>query len=59
MDAIDTLLSLAENYQGHAKEGVKQSAGAMRDAHTDSGISAAEDDLKVIVFAIFLIVVES
>lgn len=46
--AIDTLLGLAEKYQGYTKDAVAQTAGATKTAHqSDGGITAAEDDLKV------------
>ena len=44
---VDSLLSLAETYQGHAKDGAAQVVQAGKDAHTDGGITAAQDDLKV------------
>lgn len=45
--AIDTLLSLAETYVGHLGTMGQQSKGAVREAHTDSGLQHAEADLKV------------
>lgn len=45
--AIDTLLRLAENYQGHATNVTAQSKQSVKGAHTDNGLKNAEADLKV------------
>lgn len=48
--AIDTLLSLAEQYQGYTKDLTRQTVGATQKAHeTEGGITAAEDDLKILI----------
>ena len=45
--AIETLLSLAEQYGGHAKNVSQQGAGTVKGAHEDAALSAAEADLRV------------
>ena len=45
--AIDTLLRLAEEYQGHAVNVAGQSHGAVKDAHGQDTLQSAEADLKV------------
>ena len=45
--AIDTLLSLAEQYGGHGKNITQQAAGTVKGAHTDDALTTAEADLKV------------
>ncbi|KAI9719898.1 MAG: hypothetical protein M1828_006028 [Chrysothrix sp. TS-e1954] len=47
--AIESLLRLAETYQGHAKDVGSQSAGSAKGAHTDAGLQSAEADLKVLI----------
>lgn len=47
--AIDTLLNLASEYQGHAKSLAKDSTGAVKDAHSDDALSNAEADLKILI----------
>lgn len=45
--AVETLLSLAEEYGGHTKNMAQQSAGTVKGAHTDTALTSAETDLKV------------
>ena len=45
--AIDTLLRLAEDYQGHSKNLVGQTHGAVKGAHEQDSLQSAESDLKV------------
>ena len=45
--AIDTLLSLAEEYTGHGHNVAQQSIGTVKGVHTDSALTTAEADLKV------------
>jgi hypothetical protein len=45
--AIDTLLSLAETYGGHATNVTSQSKGTVKGAHDDNGLQSAEANLKV------------
>lgn len=45
--AIETLLSLAEEYGGHSKNLTQQGAGTVKGAHTDTALTSAETDLKV------------
>ena len=45
--AIETLLSLAEEYGGHSKNVAQQGAGTVKGAHTDTSLTSAETDLKV------------
>ena len=45
--AIDTLLTLAETYVGHANTMGQQSTGTVREAHADEALKSAEADLKV------------
>ena len=47
--AIDTLLSLAEEYGGHSKNVTQQAAGTVKGAHTDNALVAAEMDLKTLI----------
>ncbi|KAI9671435.1 MAG: hypothetical protein M1831_004344 [Alyxoria varia] len=47
--AIDTLLRLAETYQGHTKNVAGQSGDSVKGAHTDTGLKSAEADLKVLI----------
>jgi len=47
--AINTLLSLAETYAGHASNVAQQSSGAVKGAHSDSSLKRAEDDLKTLI----------
>lgn len=47
--AIDTLLSLAEEYAGHSKNVTVQAAGTVKGAHTDPALTAAEADLKTLI----------
>jgi hypothetical protein len=46
-EAIDTLLSLAEEYGGHANTMTSQSAGTVKGAHGDNSLKSAEANLKV------------
>lgn len=45
--AIETLLSLAEEYAGHGKNISQQGAGTVKGAHDDSALTTAEADLRV------------
>lgn len=45
--AIETLLSLAEEYGGHSKNISQQGAGTVKGAHSDTSLTSAETDLKV------------
>ncbi|KAF2429731.1 hypothetical protein EJ08DRAFT_613446 [Tothia fuscella] len=47
--AIETLLRLAEEYQGHTKNIAQQSHGAVKGAHQDSALELAEADLKTLI----------
>ena len=46
-EAIETLLSLAEQYGGHSKDVAQQGAGTVKGAHEDTALTSAETDLKV------------
>jgi hypothetical protein len=45
--AIETLLSLAETYGGHAKSTTAAAGGTVKGAHDDDSLQKAEADLKV------------
>ncbi|KAL6721623.1 hypothetical protein ACLMJK_000727 [Lecanora helva] len=47
--AIETLLSLAEEYGGHSKNVSQQGAGTVKGAHSDSALTTAEADLKTLL----------
>ncbi|KAI9678598.1 MAG: hypothetical protein M1817_005655 [Caeruleum heppii] len=47
--AIETLLSLAETYQGHAQNVSQQTAGTVKGAHDDDHLSIAEADLRTLI----------
>lgn len=47
--AIDTLLSLAEQYAGHASDIGKQSIGSVKGAHEDNAVKNAEKHLKALL----------
>lgn len=47
--AIETLLNLAEQYGGHAKNVSQQGAGTVKGAHEDTALNAAEADLKTLL----------
>lgn len=47
MQAINTLLNLAETYVGHASNVAQQGTGTVKGAHADSSLKQAETDLKV------------
>jgi hypothetical protein len=47
MEAIDTLLSLAETYGSHGRDITQQSAGTVKGAHSDDALRNAEADLLV------------
>jgi len=47
--AIDTLLSLAEEYSGHTKNLANQSAGTVQGARSDNSLQQAETDLKTLI----------
>lgn len=47
MQAVDTLLRLAETYGGHASNVTQQAIGSAKGAHDDSALQKAEADLKV------------
>jgi len=45
--AIETLLSLAEEYAGHGRNLAGQGAGTVKGAHSDDSLQRVETDLKV------------
>ena len=47
MQAVNTLLDLAETYAGHANTVGQAGAGTVKGAHTDNALQNAEADLKV------------
>jgi hypothetical protein len=47
MEAVETLLRLAETYGGHANTIGQQSTGTVKGAHKDDSLTRAEADLKV------------
>ncbi|KAK4691256.1 hypothetical protein P7C71_g5702, partial [Lecanoromycetidae sp. Uapishka_2] len=47
--AIETLLSLAEEYGGHSKNLSQQGAGTVKGAHADTALTSAETDLKTLL----------
>lgn len=47
--AVETLLTLAEEYVGHAKNLAAQSTDAVKDAHEDDALTMAESDLKTLI----------
>ncbi|KAF2724629.1 hypothetical protein K431DRAFT_194268, partial [Polychaeton citri CBS 116435] len=47
--AIDTILYLAEEYTGHAKDIAGQSQGTVKGAHTQDTLKSAETDLKTLL----------
>ncbi|KAH8599707.1 hypothetical protein B0O99DRAFT_649676 [Bisporella sp. PMI_857] len=47
--AINTLLTLAETYAGHANTVANQSTGSVKGAHADSSLKKAENDLKTLI----------
>lgn len=49
MEAIDTLLNLAETYGGHANTVAQQGAGTVQDAHGDTALKSAEKDMKLLL----------
>ena len=48
--AIETLLTLAETYGGHAKSTTAAAGGTVKGAHEDNSLQIAEADLKVRIF---------
>ncbi|QSZ31015.1 hypothetical protein DSL72_000576 [Monilinia vaccinii-corymbosi] len=48
MQAVTTLLDLAEQYGGHAHHLGQQGSGAVKGAHADSSLTTAERDLKTL-----------
>ena len=50
--AIDTLLSLAEEYTGHGHNLAQQTVGTVKGAHTDDALTTAEADLKVMTIVL-------
>lgn len=48
-EAIDTLLSLAEEYGGHANTITSQSAETVKGAHGDNNLRSAEANLKTLI----------
>lgn len=48
-EAVETLLSLAEQYGGHGKNVAQQGAGTVKGAHTDDALTSAETDLKTLL----------
>jgi len=49
MRAVETLLRLAEEYTGHSKNLAGQGSGAVKGAHKDDSLQAAETDLKTLI----------
>lgn len=49
LQAINTLLDLAEQYAGHANNLGQQSVGSIRGAHEDTALKSAEADLKTLI----------
>lgn len=49
MRAVETLLRLAEDYAGHSKNLAGQGSGAVKGAHKDDSLQAAETDLKTLI----------
>ncbi|RAL67776.1 hypothetical protein DID88_008504 [Monilinia fructigena] len=49
MQAITTLLDLAEQYGGHAQHIGQQGSGAVKGAHADDSLTTAERDLKTLL----------
>ena len=47
LQAVETLLSLAEEYGGHGKNLSQQGAGTVKGAHSDTALTQAETDLRV------------
>ncbi|KAL1997027.1 hypothetical protein VTN49DRAFT_7892 [Thermomyces lanuginosus] len=47
--AVETLLSLAENYGGHAQNVAQQGAGAARGAQANTNLQKAKDNLKTLI----------
>lgn len=49
LDAINTLLNLAETYAGHANTVGNNATGAVKGAHTDDSLKLAEADLLLLI----------
>lgn len=49
MQAIETLLELAETYGGHASTVAGASTGTVKDARADTSLKRAEADLKLLI----------
>jgi hypothetical protein len=49
MQAVDTLLDLAEQYAGHASNVTQQTVGSVQGAHADTALQRAEKDLKTLI----------
>ncbi|KAL3423219.1 hypothetical protein PVAG01_04966 [Phlyctema vagabunda] len=49
LQAIDTLLNLAETYAGHANTVANQATGTVKGAHADDSLKLAEQDLKTLI----------
>jgi hypothetical protein len=49
MNAVNTLLDLAEEYTGHASNVAQQTAGTVQGAHADTSLQRAERDLKTLI----------
>lgn len=49
MKSVTTLLDLAEEYAGHAQTAGQQGSGAVKNAHGDASLKAAETDLKTLL----------
>ncbi|KAI4173919.1 MAG: hypothetical protein LQ343_002687 [Gyalolechia ehrenbergii] len=47
LQAIETLLNIAEEYGGHGKNLSQQGAGSVKGAHSDTALTTAETDLRV------------
>jgi hypothetical protein len=49
LQAVDTLLNLAETYGAHSRNMSSQGQGAVKGAHTDDNLRQAETDLRVLI----------
>lgn len=49
LDAVDTLLSLAETYVGHANKVAQAGSSTVKGAHSNNALQAAETDLKTLI----------
>jgi hypothetical protein len=47
--AVDTLLTIAENYRGHGMNAIQEGQGQVQGAHNDSDLTQAEECLKTLI----------